>query len=198
MGGLPCWAWLTIVACPPEVGYPPLPVNTRGNEKPDIDALLAEIRARVESRRRSGFYPPDLEEHLSEHFRRVVNFRARDLSKVRSRLVELRARGHFQIDQIPAESKLPGGSLLHKMIAKVIGRQIQGALDQVHQYAQTVWGALEEIAAILEEPTSEEAYKLGLADSLLERLTDQERLLRDLRNEVRQLQARLDNLQTPL
>lgn len=88
--------------------------------------------------------------------------------------------------------------MLHKMIAKVIGRQIQGALDQVHQYAQTVWGALEEIAAILEEPTSEEAYKLGLADSLLERLTDQERLLRDLRNEVRQLQARLDNLQTPL
>src|SRR3989442_5669330 len=48
----------------------------REREKPpDIEALVAELRAKVEERRRSGAYPPGLEDDLAAHFRRIVGTR---------------------------------------------------------------------------------------------------------------------------
>lgn len=166
-------------------------MKIRGDEKPDIDALLTEIRAKVESRRQSGFYPEDLEEHLSQHFRRVVNFRARDLSNARKKLDEVRSRASFEAARISTDSQVPGGGIFHRLVARIVSRQVQGALDQVQSYAHSVWEGLEEIILILEEPTSEQAHMMGLADSILERLSDLERLQKALRSEVDHLdQAR--------
>ncbi|MGH9005885.1 MAG: hypothetical protein ACRDYV_22390, partial [Acidimicrobiia bacterium] len=40
--------------------------------RPDVDALVAELRAKVEERRRAGQYPPGLEDDLAAHFRRLL------------------------------------------------------------------------------------------------------------------------------
>ena len=39
---------------------------------PDVDALVAELRARVEERRRAGVYPPGFEEELDEIYATVL------------------------------------------------------------------------------------------------------------------------------
>ena len=44
-------------------------------DRPDVDALVAELRARVEQRRQSGVYPPGLEDELDQHFRRIAAHR---------------------------------------------------------------------------------------------------------------------------
>ena len=42
---------------------------------PAIDELIAQVRARVAERRRTGYYPEGLEEDLDAHFRRIVSHR---------------------------------------------------------------------------------------------------------------------------
>src|SRR5687768_7860467 len=42
---------------------------------PDIETLVAELRARVESRRRAGAYPAGLEEEMTAHFQRILHQR---------------------------------------------------------------------------------------------------------------------------
>src|SRR3954454_8478659 len=68
-------------------GYPlPSPVVTEQNEpggkgaaasedRPDVDSLVAQLRARVETRRRAGLYPPGLEDEMSAHFSRILDLR---------------------------------------------------------------------------------------------------------------------------
>ena len=51
-----------------------------GEHRPSTEELLAQLRARVEERRRRGDYPPGLEQDLESHFRRIVaHGRAQDL-----------------------------------------------------------------------------------------------------------------------
>jgi len=164
---------------------------------PDLDAVLARLRSKVEQRRRSGAYPPGLEDGLEEHFRRIVAHRATpDFTGLRARLAALDERAHFSAGRIHAQSERPGGEVLHRVVAKVVARQTQGVLDQVQRHADGVRDVLGGVAAALEDPAHVHADLVEQLDAVLERLAWAERravaaeaTAADLARRVEQLEA---------
>jgi SAM-dependent methyltransferase len=147
---------------------------------PNVDELVAELRARVEERRRSGAYPPGLEKDLAQHFRRILRRRvepppSRDLQapiRAAERALPLEAA------RIPTDSTFPGGVALHRAIARVVGRQTQGALEQVQAFAQPVCEALATLAAAIGDLSQElHGDVAGHIDGIYERLAAQDRTL---------------------
>jgi SAM-dependent methyltransferase len=128
-------------------------VDEANEATPDIDDLVAQLRARVEARRRAGAYPEGLEEEMSAHFRRILHLRreARRLPDLAGPVQAAAQALPIQAGKIPVESGLPGGEVLHKAIARIIGRQTSGALQQVQAFAQPVLAALEALTAAVEE-----------------------------------------------
>jgi hypothetical protein len=155
-------------------------VDQADEATPDIDDLVAQLRARVEARRRSGVYPPGLEEEMSAHFHRILHQRRerRPLPDMAGPVAAAGAALPMQAGKIPADSALPGGQALHKAIAKLVGRQIEGTLQQVQAFGQPVHAALEALTAAVEELnrllTVDVAQSL---DALYERQAAQERIL---------------------
>lgn len=151
---------------------------------PDLDRLLATLRDRVERRRLDGGYPPGLEAQLDGHFARVTGDRPPTPSFVLADLEEaVHELDHFEYrrDAIPVESRLPGGSAMHRAIAKGVGRQIQGVLeqaqDQSHRVARTI--------ALMAQATN------MLADAYDTRVIQQ---LDDLQTELAHEQAQMQQI----
>jgi SAM-dependent methyltransferase len=147
---------------------------------PSVDELVVELRARVEERRRSGAYPAGLEEDLAEHFHRIL--RQRVESRPRRDVWEpVRAAEQalpLEATRIPADSSLPGGATLHRLIAKMVGRQTQGALEQVQGFAQPVVDALAALAGALDDLAREVRVDVDRRiDSISERQAAQERAI---------------------
>lgn len=143
---------------------------------PDLDEVVARLQARVAERRRSGVYPPGLEEGLEEHFRRIGAHRAAvDPAGLQARLAALDATARFDAAQIHAGSQRPGGAALHRGVALLVARQTQGALDQVQGYADAVRHVLAGMAAALEDPFHVHADLVEQLDAVLERLAAAER-----------------------
>jgi hypothetical protein len=146
------------------------------SEAPDVDALVAQLQAKVEERRRSGFYPPGLEEDMTVHTRRMLHHHTRTRSEpdLRAHLRQVEASLPFDAGGIPAVSGVPGGELIHKGVAKVVSRQTQGALAEVEGFARPVRDALAAIVEALENLT--ESVRADI-DALYERQAAQERAL---------------------
>jgi len=143
---------------------------------PDVDALVAQLQARVEERRRAGFYPPGLEEDMADHARRMLHHHTltRPAPDLRAHLREVEAALPFDAGRIPAVSGVPGGELIHKSVAKVVSRQTSGALAEVESFARPVRDALVAIVDSLEGLM--ESVRADL-DALYERQAAQERAL---------------------
>lgn len=142
-------------------------------ETPDVDALVAELRARVEERQRDGTYPPGLEGDLAADFERVLARRGRrgvpDLSEA------LRScEPDFDPTRIPLASDRPGGEVVHRAVARLVSRQIRGVFDQVGLFAEGVHRALEEFVAAFEALHAELTERV---DALCERQAAQERAI---------------------
>ena len=121
------------------------PTSSPDQSAPDLESLLATLRDRVERRRLDGGYPPGLEADLDGHFKRLTGDRPPSPSFVLAELEESLDRlenFEFRRDAISVQSNIPGGSKLHRAIAKGVGRQIQGVLeqtqDQSHRVARTL------------------------------------------------------------
>lgn len=143
---------------------------------PDVDALVAQLQAKVEERRQSGFYPPGLEEDMASHARRMLHHhtKVRPEPDLRARLSEVDASLPFDAGRIPAVSGVPGGELIHKSVAKVVSRQTQGALAEVEGFARPVRDALAAIVDAFESLA--ESVRMDI-DALYERQAAQERAL---------------------
>ena len=141
------------------------------------EKLIAELQARVEERRRDGAYPPGFEEDLDAHFHRIVSQRHGDIDAVRASLARLEAAMAFNRDRIPLQSNLKGGSAAHKTIAKIVGRQTQGVLEQMREFAEAVHASVEGLLGLLENPgTHEHTELIGQLDALIERIAQYERV----------------------
>ncbi len=143
------------------------------NEVPDVDALVAQLQARVEERRRSGFYPPGLEDDMALHARRMLHH-LRETPDLRAHLRRVEEALPFDAGRIPAVSGVPGGELIHKTVAKVTMRQTQGALAEVEAFARPVRDAL---GAIVDAFEGFMESVRGELDALYERQAVQERAL---------------------
>lgn len=121
---------------PPE--HRPGDAGTSG--PPDVDALVARLRERVEERRRDGRYPPGLEEELDRHFHHIAVRGVRDrLQRLREALAEADDRGRrLSAAGIPLGSERRLGSAVHRGVARLVGRQTEGALEQVRDYADAL------------------------------------------------------------
>jgi len=118
------------------------PVHSRFvPDAPDLDELLARLRARVELRRRQGLYPPGLEEDLDKHFEHLAGKRPVSTTFLTEELQAVAQKlEHFEFSRrrIKMESNLPGGSTAHRTIGKTVGRQVDGVLEQVQEYSHLV------------------------------------------------------------
>lgn len=146
------------------------------NEAPDVDALVAQLQAKVEERRRAGFYPPGLEEDMTVHTRRMLHHHSRVPSQpdLQAALRAVADALPFDAGRIQASSGVPGGELIHRGVAKVVSRQTQGALAEVEGFARPVRDALSAIVEALDNLA--ESVRMDI-DALYERQAAQERAL---------------------
>ena len=145
--------------------------------RPDVDALVAELRTRVQERQRSGAYPPGLEEELAGHARRLVGHRVeRPEVDLQDRLRAVQQALPLQSSRIPVESEVPGGQAVHRAVARLVGRQTSGVLQQVQGFALPVGEALEAIVTVLEDLAREVRVEMAQhLDAIHERQAAQER-----------------------
>jgi SAM-dependent methyltransferase len=165
--------------------------------QPSTEELLDRLRRRVEERRSLGEYPPGLEEDLEAHFQRVAaHSRAQELEHVRARVLALESRMAFSRASIAASSELPGGSAVHRMIGKLVGRQTEGVLEQVREFAEAVHESFEALLDALERPSGHVHDDLiERLDGALERLAAFERTPGDPRVAVTDLERRVAHLE---
>lgn len=113
----------------------------------EVDALVERLKRQVEERRSSGDYPPHLEADLDANFRRIVATQRLGGGDVQSALGALaEAADLLNADRIPTKSRIPGGTLLHRLIAKVVHRQMVGIVEQIREYSTAVQAALEAVS----------------------------------------------------
>ncbi|HZQ78259.1 MAG TPA: class I SAM-dependent methyltransferase [Acidimicrobiia bacterium] len=146
----------------------------------DIDALVAELRERVEERRRRGAYPPGLETDLADHFRRVLLERAEpwEPPDLQGPLAALQGALPLDRSRIAVDSSLPGGEVVHRAIGKAVSRQTQGSLQQVQRFAGPAQELLERLVAVVERLAQEVHVEIPRhLDAILERQAVQERRL---------------------
>lgn len=106
---------------------------------PDVDTLLSEIRSRVARNRHAGLYPPGLEQELESEFRAIVDRERRDWygkGRLLDHQLEELANSIARLDGvIGTQSRIPGGSVFHRVVKWVVGRQINGLASQTREVA---------------------------------------------------------------
>ena len=144
----------------------------------NVDDIVERLRARVDERRKAGVYPIELETELAEHFRRIAQYRIEpNIDAVRAALVEFERHLDFTTEKISAESGVPGGERVHRTLAKLQSRQIDGVLHQVWEFADATRAALLALADAVASPHSHvHPDLLDQVDALLDRLAAYERL----------------------
>lgn len=142
--------------------------------------MVTELRTRVEERRRSGYYPEDLEEDLQEHFRRIVAHRLERgaLPDFRPALERARTDVGFDPTRFTLDSRLPGGDAFHRTVGRAVSRQVHGVLEQVETFGRSNLEALGTLGSALEMLSAEVRADVGgLIDAILDQLVVQERAL---------------------
>jgi SAM-dependent methyltransferase len=152
-------------------------VTNGATNEPDVEALVERLREVVAERRRSGAYPPGLEDDLEAHFRRIVDHRpVTDLAPLDAKLDRLRSLPGLDRSRIPSESGVPGGAALHRMAAAITARQVQGVLEQVEQLSVALQEVLAELAGLVRQPdTHVHVDLIGQVDALQARMAGLER-----------------------
>lgn len=164
---------------------------------PNMDDLVAQLKAKVAERRKSGTYPDGLEAKLSQHLERLAAHRATDPAHTAGATVEAVVRtSGFDPARIVVDSRMPGGSAFHRGVGKLVSRQTQGVLEQVQEFADAVRVALQVMTEAIQDPYFHRHRDLeGQLDAAFERLAEYEREPIDTRMAFAQLQRRVEELE---
>ena len=167
------------------------------DDAPDVDAIVDRLRSTVEARRNEGLYPAGLEDDLDAHFRRIAAHRVEtDLTRLDELVEQVRALPGLSTERISRESDLPGGASLHRALARLTDRQVQGVLEQVQEVVTLLQAVVGELADALRRPNTHRHPDLvGQVDALQERLTALERQPVDAPGGVAEIGRRLERLE---
>ena len=149
----------------------------------------------MENRRVAGEYPPGLEAELDRHFERIMGDRPVAPAFVLAELDDaLDQLDHFEYrrDSISTESRIPGGATVHRAIAKGVGRQIQGVLEQTQDQSRRVVRTI----ALMARATNmlADAYDTSVVqqlDDLQLQLAEQQARMQQLLLELGEITARV-------
>ena len=167
-------------------------MSSQSDSDPDLDKLVAELRARVAARRESGSYSDDLEESLDKHFVGLVGPRQRISPAMYDVLDELlHALTHFQYSRarIAKTSRLPGGELAHRVISRGLSRQLDGILAQSQEQSAIVTHALSLLTDILSS-VGEQTFTQQF-DDIQQRLAEHTKALNDLEHQLLDVRQRV-------
>ena len=125
------------------------------NQPPPAKVLLAieRIRTVAAERRSQGDYDRRFEAELDRHFRGIASNLAAEKTAVRNlnRSVEaLVTTPSFSRAQIDTRSRMPGGSLFHRIIGKLVSRQVEGIFQQLREHDDAQSAVLKDLADTLE------------------------------------------------
>lgn len=147
---------------------------TEPNPTVDLERLVDDLKQRLEERRRSGQYPPGLEEQLDQHARQFAAHRlARPdpLPPLRDAVAKVGETRAIHREEIEPSSSLPLGAHVHRAADKLQRRHLDSLVAQVWAFAASVTEALERTIEVLDQPPYEYRAVLEQLDALLERVT---------------------------
>ena len=103
------------------------------------EEVLAELRKRVQARRQEGKYPPDLERQLEAEFAAILEVVHRgedEVDHIAHLINELRIEILSLNGLISPQSRIPGASVIHRGIGKLVSRQTRGVAQQTQHALQ--------------------------------------------------------------
>lgn len=165
---------------------------------PELESLLADLRATVAERRARGEFPEGLEEELDQHFRRIAAARRvpTSLDPLRAQIDALLAASRFSAARIPTDSAAPGGAALHRSLSRLFARQAEGILQQVQEFADRTREALSGLVDLLGDANTHVHEELaGLVDAHTEILSARERFPSEPAGRLDDLTRRLERLE---
>lgn len=111
-----------------------------GTAPPPGETLAQRLRDAVEDRRRDGLYPEGLEHDLDLHYHHIAVRGVRDrFDRLRAALDAADAAGReLSAARIETASARTGGGALHRLVARLTHRQVEGTLTQVREYAEAL------------------------------------------------------------
>lgn len=169
-----------------------------------VDDLVERLRSRVRERRSNGEYPDGLEEALDAHFRRIVFHRSRPhLGQLREAVATFDERLAARPRDVGADSGVPGGEMLHRVVNKAIARQRQALVDHMSDLADAMRDVVHVLVDAVQDPANHVHGDLvSRLDAILERLDSYERrpvedaaAVGDLRRRVEVLEQALASQQ---
>jgi hypothetical protein len=134
---------------------------------PDVDALVAQLRARVEERRRRGDYPAALEHELADQARLLLSRRVHNPTTVdvAGPLARIDEALPLTPDRVP-----------DTLVGALVERQTQGILEQVQAFAGPLSEALAALAAAVQDLTAEVAQLRPPLRAVIEHQAVEERV----------------------
>lgn len=164
------------------------------SDRTDYEDAVARVQQRVAEGRASGLYPETLEAQLANQFQRasVDPLTFPGLEALRQRVAALKATT-FSRARIEVTSSLPGGSQIHRLVGKVVARQVEGVLTQLIDFSRAVTNSLDGVIDSLDELRAVVTTEVfGDIDAVHHRLVEVEQRLARLEAAVQPPAAETD------
>jgi hypothetical protein len=162
----------------------------------DIEQVLAEIRDDVAKKRSEGLYPPGLEQELEAEFKTILSHTKRGITdraaEIERLSKEIRRNENEITGLTPVHSRIPGISIFHRIVRRLIARQTMGLASQVRAYEESKLRLLEILA---EHGRSQEDSDQRLVQSLAKHVLDRIAVVDHLSIIVTELEARIREIE---
>jgi len=160
--------------------------------------LLQEIRDQIVERRLAGLYPPGLEQQLEREFAEIMsstNRRYFASNELQVQLQHLEQAFVRLSGQISTQSRIPGVSLVHRLLGKLTKRQILGLTAQIRDVESMIIVVLKMLGEFAE---SQEEADSRVVRELSQHVLDRVAVVDHLAILTTELEARVRNLESRL
>jgi hypothetical protein len=138
------------------------------------ESLIAELQRRVEERRAVGDYPVGLEVQLEQEFKNILETTHRG----HRNFGHLEARMHMVRESITrihgmggVDSKVPGGSLFHRIIRRLVRRHVSQLAKETRISLERIEFVLQEFETLIKQQQSNDERLLNQTlSSVLDKL----------------------------